>query len=79
MDIKVIPIGNSAGIILPQKLREKKNINIGDTLILNEKAEDLQFTPAKKNSDSGVNLTFAKTVDEFMKEHEDVLRELATR
>lgn len=76
----VIKIGNSAGVILPQSIREENNIQIGDTIDFTPTGVKGKIVLAKtKNKTKKPTITtkFAQMVDEFMTEHEDVLRELA--
>lgn len=79
MQQTVIQIGNSAGIILPQDLRQETGIKTGDKIMVKRKGSDIILSKVNKNLALGVNAKFAKMVDEFITEHEDALRELAKR
>ncbi|MEK9176137.1 MAG: hypothetical protein AAB520_01695 [Patescibacteria group bacterium] len=68
---QAIQIGNSVGVIIPKNVLEEKKIKVGDKLQVDVK-------PVKK-SVGGVDSKFAKMVDEFITDHEDVLKELAQR
>ncbi len=74
MTLKVIQVGNSAGIIIPQVMRTDNDINIGDTI-------EVHITKIKKlrRKKAPISTKFAQMVDEFMTEHADVLQELAKK
>ncbi len=79
MQQKVIQIGNSSGITLPRSIRQNAGLKPGDKVEVNTKGSDIIISPVKKVKVAGVNAKFVKMVDEFINEHEDVLRELANR
>ncbi|MEO5337946.1 MAG: AbrB/MazE/SpoVT family DNA-binding domain-containing protein [Magnetospirillum sp. WYHS-4] len=65
-------IGNSLGVILPKAELEHLGISEGDKLFLIRTPEGLRLTP--------YDPAFADAMEaarEFMREHRDVLRELA--
>ncbi len=71
-------IGNSAGVIIPKNLRS--GFPVGTKVSVNKRNGDIVVTPIKKvASDKGVDAKFMKMVDDFMKGHKDVLKELAKR
>lgn len=51
MTVKIIPIGNSAGIILPRALLKKYGLGLADRLEVEEKA--CSFSLEKEVPDSG--------------------------
>ena len=77
MEQKIIQIGNSVGIILPQIIRQQLRLNIGDKILISKTGDRLILSQSKKENAKGVNAKFVKIVDEFMEEHKDVLEELA--
>lgn len=80
MDLRVIQIGNSGGILIPRETRRELGIRIGEKVFAELKNKRLIIrNPKTKKTVPGVDAKFAKIVDEFMDEHEDVLRELAKR
>lgn len=79
MQQKIIQIGNSSGIILPQFIREHIGIKPGDRVEVNAKGNDIVISALKKKKTGGVNIKFMKMLDEFVTEHDDVLRELAKK
>lgn len=80
MELRVIQIGNSGGVIIPRGTRRELGIRIGEKVSAELEGKKLIISnPKVKKGSSGVNIKFAKIIDEFMDEHEDVLRELAKR
>jgi putative addiction module antidote len=43
--VKIIPVGNSAGVILPKEVLAKMNVEKGDTLYLAETPSGFQISP----------------------------------
>ncbi len=78
MEQTVIKIGNSQGIIIPQKVLASAGIKPGDKVIVEEKNKKITITP-QASKDSGVDAKFMKMVDEFVEEHKDVLQALSNR
>ncbi|MDP3940942.1 MAG: hypothetical protein Q8Q49_01390 [bacterium] len=82
MQQKVIQIGNSIGTIIPQFLNRDLGLLPGDPLIIERKGDQLILSRVKKTKRKiarGVDVKFMKMVDDFINEHEDVLKELANR
>lgn len=82
MEQKVIQIGNSIGAVIPQLLNQDTVVQPGDVLKVERKGDQFILSPVKKKKKNlayGVNAKFMKMVDEFINEHEDVLKELAHR
>lgn len=81
MDLRVVQIGNSGGILIPKQTRRELGIRIGENVYGQLKDKKLIITNPKatKETKSGVDAKFAKVIEEFMDEHKDVLRELAKR
>lgn len=78
---KVIQIGNSLGVIIPQALNKQLGLRPGDELIVKQEDNTVVLSPkkAREKLSGGVDAKFMKTVDDFIEEHEDVLKELANR
>lgn len=76
---KLIQIGNSVGVIIPQVFRSEAGLRPGDEVEVKLKGNDVVLSKSKKELAGGVNAKFIKIVDEFITEHEDVLKELAKR
>ncbi len=82
MEQKVIQIGNSIGIVIPQLLNRENGLKPGDPVVINKKGSQYVVSPLKakrKSLAGGVNVRFMKMLDEFIQDHEDVLKELAKR
>jgi len=79
MQQKIIQIGNSIGVVIPTELRRKNNINKGANLSFKQVKGGILIQPVKKTLAGDVDAKFARMVDEFITEHEDVLKELAHR
>lgn len=80
MQQTIIKVGNSAGIVLPQGIRKDIGLEIGDSVKISKgKKGEIVVSKARKIKTGGVNAKFMKMVDEFIVEHEDVLKELANR
>ena len=82
MQQKVIQIGNSIGAVIHQLLNQDTVVQPGDVLEVERKGDQFILSPVKrkkKNLARGVNAKFMKMVDEFINEHEDVLKALAHR
>lgn len=80
MDLRVVQIGNSGGILVPKETRREMGIRIGENVTGELNGKNLVISnPKAKKVDKSVDAKFAKIVDEFMGEHEDVLRQLAKR
>lgn len=78
MEQTIITIGNSKGLIIPQKILKASGIKLGDKVIVEEKDNKINVTPVKKTSGK-VDAKFMKMVDEFAEEHKDVLKALSNR
>ena len=76
---KLIQIGNSVGLIIPQVFRNEAGLKPGDEVEVKLKGDDVVLSKSKKNLIGGVNAKFMEMVEEFIEEHEDVLKKLAHR
>ena len=74
-----INIGNSVGVIIPSNLREQNGVKPGGKVVVKQAKEGILIIPEKKHLGADVDSKFAKMVDEFITDHEDVLKELANR
>lgn len=79
MEMKVVQIGNSAGVVIPKQIRKDLGIRVGENVSLNKMGKKIVINNPKKKNANKVDLKFVKMVDEFMNEHEDALQELAKR
>ena len=79
MEQKVIQVGNSLGVVIPANLRTQNGLQTGSSVVLKQTEEGILITSPRKQATHDVDAKFAKMVDEFITEHEDVLKELANR
>lgn len=82
MEQKVIKIGNSVGVILPQSIQQAVDIRVGDKLFLKSNGKMITLVPKEKKRKTlakDVDGKFMQMVDDFIAQHEDALRELAKR
>ncbi len=79
MEQTFIKVGNSVGAIIPVDLRKENGIKSGGKYRVKQVKAGILITPSKNDLASGVDLKFARMVDEFITEHEDALKELAKR
>lgn len=72
LTLKLTQIGNSVGVVLPKEALTRLKVEKGDTLYLTETPEGFRLTPY--NPEFEAQMEAARKI---MKEHRDVLRELA--
>lgn len=70
--VKVTPIGNSMGIVLPKEVLTKLKTGKGETLYLVESPEGLLLTPYQQNFEQQM-----KAAEKVMKKYRNALHELA--
>ena len=70
--LKLTQIGNSTGVVLPKDALAKLNVEKGDTLYLTETPAGFRLTPYNPEFESQM-----EAARKIMKEHREVLRELA--
>jgi putative addiction module antidote len=69
---KIIPVGNSAGIILPKEVLARLNVGKGDTLYITEGPNGIHLVPF--DQDFATQMEAARQI---MRENRDVLQRLA--
>ncbi|MGA8670609.1 MAG: AbrB/MazE/SpoVT family DNA-binding domain-containing protein [Terracidiphilus sp.] len=69
---KIIPVGNSAGIILPKEVLARMNVEKGDTLYIVEGPQGVRLIPYDQEF-----ATQMEAAREVMRENRDVLQRLA--
>jgi putative addiction module antidote len=69
---KIIPVGNSAGIILPKEILARMNAEKGDTLYIVESPQGIRLIPFDQEF-----ATQMEAAREVMRENRDVLQKLA--
>jgi putative addiction module antidote len=70
--LKIVKIGNSAGIILPKDVLARLRVALGESLYLTETANGFHLTP----SDPGFEAKMAMA-ETIMREDRDILHVLA--
>lgn len=76
---KVFKNGNSLAVTVPKTYAHQLSIRDGSQIEWRKTNQGLILKPQNKTKVSGVDQKFAQMVDEFIKDHEDVLQELAHR
>lgn len=71
-EIKVITVGNSAGVVLPKDLLAKLRVSKGDTLFAVETANGIELTAY--DPEFAAQMDAAETI---MRADRDILRKLA--
>jgi len=72
LKVKVTPIGNSMGIVLPKEALSKLKVVKGDTLYLVEGPEGLTLTPYKQDFEQQMEIA-----EKVMGKYRNALHELA--
>jgi putative addiction module antidote len=70
--VKIISVGNSAGIILPKELLEKLRVSKGDTLTVTETPDGLGLTAFDEKVSRQMEVA-----EKVMRENRNMLRKLA--
>jgi putative addiction module antidote len=70
--LKIVAIGNSAGIILPKEILDRLRVGKGETLYVLETKNGFELTPY--NPEFATQMEIAERI---MREDRDVLRKLA--
>lgn len=70
--VKVTPIGNSMGIVLPKEALKKLKIGKGETLYLVDSPEGFMLTPYQQNFEKQMEVA-----EKVMKKYRNALHELA--
>ena len=70
--LKIISIGNSAGVLLPKEILTKLRVDKGDVLHVIETENGIELTPYDPEFDAQMAVA-----EEIMHENRDLLRRLA--
>lgn len=80
---KVIRVGNSSAVTIPKEFLQQLEWTVGDRveMQITKKALKIQAVSRKKilRKSSGINRSFAHSVDEFIEKYRPALEELAKR
>ena len=72
LKVKVTPIGNSMGIVLPKEALTKLKVEKGDVLYLVEGPDGLTLTPYRQDFETQI-----EAAEKMMKKYRSALHELA--
>lgn len=72
LKVKVTPVGNSMGILLPKEALSKLKAGKGDTLYLVESSEGFTLTPYQEDFESQM-----EAAEKVLKKYRNALHELA--
>jgi len=70
--LKLIPIGNSTGVVLPKELLARLRVSQGDNLYVTEAPDGVRITAADPEFERRMKLA-----EQIMREDRDILRVLA--
>ncbi|MDD5147370.1 MAG: AbrB/MazE/SpoVT family DNA-binding domain-containing protein [Candidatus Daviesbacteria bacterium] len=76
---KVFKNGNSLAVTVPKTYAHQLSIRDGSQIEWKKTSQGLVLIHQKKAKIAGVDQKFAKMVDKFANEHQDVLQELSQR
>ncbi|MEK7617446.1 MAG: AbrB/MazE/SpoVT family DNA-binding domain-containing protein [Patescibacteria group bacterium] len=76
---KLYKNGNSVAVTIPKEFLVDLGLNAESEVLVKKRGKELVVTSARKTVSKNVNNKFARMVDEFINEHEDVLKELSYR
>ena len=76
---KVFKNGNSLAVTVPKAFAHQLNIKDGSKIEWEKTEKGLVLSSARRVKASGVDQKFAKMVDQFVTEHQDVLQALSKR
>ena len=74
LTVKITPVGNSMGILLPKEALSKLKVAKGDTLYLVEGPDGYTITPFEQDFEEQM-----EAADSLMKRYRNTLRQLAKR
>jgi putative addiction module antidote len=76
---KLYKNGNSVAVTIPKEYLKKYNMRDGTEVVVEGDTDRIVITSKKTKAVASVDAKFARMVDEFMNEHEDVLKKLSKR
>lgn len=76
---KIYKAGNAKVVTIPRQFLNELNLNDGSEVTVERKQNQIIISPKQKVKAPGVNSKFMEMVDEFITDHEDVLRQLANK
>lgn len=76
---KLYKTGNSTSMTIPVEFLKDLNLRSGSAIVVEKRGSKIIVMANTKALASGVDQKFARMVDEFINDHEDVLQELSNR
>lgn len=76
---KLYKTGNSTSMTIPVEFLKDLNLRNGSAVVVERSGSKIIVMAKTKALASGVDQKFARMVDEFINDHEDVLQELSNR
>lgn len=71
--------GNSIAVTIPRQYLEELNLKEGSEVVVEKQGKELRIASKNKALAPEVDAKFMKMVDEFVTDHEDVLKALAVK
>lgn len=71
--------GNSVAVTIPRQYLEDLDLKEGSEVVVEKQGKELRISSKTKVLASDLNPKFMKMVDEFVSDHEDVLKKLASK
>jgi putative addiction module antidote len=71
--------GNSIAVTIPRQYLEELNLKEGSEVVVEKQGKELRISSKNKVLASDVDVKFMKMVDDFVSDHEDVLKKLAAK
>lgn len=76
---KLYKNGNSVAVTIPKEYLDELKLQVGTAVVVKKEGDELIIFSHDKHLASDVDAKFAKMVDEFVDDHRDVLKQLATK
>lgn len=71
--------GNSVAVTIPRQFLDELNLKEGSEVVVEKKGDELRILSKTKTLAVDIDPKFMQMVDEFVTDHEDVLRVLANK
>lgn len=71
--------GNSVAVTIPRQFLDELNLKEGSEVVVEKKGDELRILSKTKTLATDIDPKFMQMVDEFVTDHEDVLKVLANK
>ena len=71
--------GNSVAVTIPRQFLDELNLKEGSEVVVEKKGDELRILSKTKTLAVDIDPKFMQMVDEFVADHEDVLKALANK